>query len=200
MIRHVAEGHSRRGAGDILCKGGSGAARRHCDPREQSSSPGAGPHQALHTPRHLTAVFRVEKHALRLGASAHYLPTNVGPSPRRPGSPWKSCVYVVRQTHHTSGVIVVYWYSFSNHCTRKCDGAPRRRVGKGWSWELGHTRPTGCRGQARAESTADTEADAREMASLPGRWMTPSQATPPRSGGPAGKGCSPPRRDARSIL
>ena len=83
---------------------------------------------------------------------------------------------------------------------RKCDGAPRRRVGKGWPWELGHTRPTGCRGQARAESTADTEADAREMASLPGRWMTPSQATPPRSRGPAGKGCSPPRRGARSIL
>ena len=83
---------------------------------------------------------------------------------------------------------------------RKCDGAPRRRVGKGWSWELGHTRPTGCRGQARAESTADTEADAREMASLPGRWMTPSQATPPRSRGPAGKGCPPPRRGARSIL
>jgi hypothetical protein len=27
--------------------------------------------------------FEVEKHALRLGASAHYLPTNLGPSPLR---------------------------------------------------------------------------------------------------------------------
>ena len=27
-------------------------------------------------------VFEVEKHALRLGASAHYLPTNCGPPPR----------------------------------------------------------------------------------------------------------------------
>ena len=32
------------------------------------------------------SCFEVEKHALRLGASAHYLPTNLGPSPLRPGS------------------------------------------------------------------------------------------------------------------
>jgi hypothetical protein len=30
--------------------------------------------------------FEVEKHALRLGASAHYLPTTLGPSPLRTGS------------------------------------------------------------------------------------------------------------------
>jgi hypothetical protein len=49
---------------------------------------GAGPYQ--HTPSTLTDTrppcFEVEKHALRLGASAHYLPTNRGPSPLRPGS------------------------------------------------------------------------------------------------------------------
>ncbi len=34
------------------------------------------------------SCFEVEKHALRLGASAHYLPTNhPGPSPLRPGFP-----------------------------------------------------------------------------------------------------------------
>ena len=31
--------------------------------------------------------FEVEKHALRLGASAHYLPTNLGPFPLRTGFP-----------------------------------------------------------------------------------------------------------------
>jgi hypothetical protein len=31
--------------------------------------------------------FEVEKHALNLGASAHYLPTNLGPYPTRTGSP-----------------------------------------------------------------------------------------------------------------
>jgi hypothetical protein len=31
--------------------------------------------------------FEVEKDALRLGASVHYLPTNLGPSPLRTGSP-----------------------------------------------------------------------------------------------------------------
>jgi hypothetical protein len=30
--------------------------------------------------------FEVEKHALRLGASSHYLPTHLGPSPLRTGS------------------------------------------------------------------------------------------------------------------
>jgi hypothetical protein len=33
-----------------------------------------------------TPCFEVEKHALRLGARAHYLPTNLGPSPLRTGS------------------------------------------------------------------------------------------------------------------
>ena len=81
MIRHVAEGHSRRGAGDILCKGGSGAARRHCDPREQSSSPGAGPHQALHTHRHLTALFRSGE--TRPEAGSKRVLSGVGSAPRQ---------------------------------------------------------------------------------------------------------------------
>jgi hypothetical protein len=119
----------------------------------------------------------------RLGASALYIPTKLA-SPST-GFPLETVQVRGQADPYTQ---------------RKCDGAPRRRVVKDWSWELGHTRPTGCRGQARAESTADTEAEAREMASLPGRWMTPSQAPPPRSGGPAGKGCSPPRRGARSTL
>ena len=149
--------------------------------------PGAGPHQALHTPRHLTAVFRRGETCPEAGSKRVIHSDKAGALPLATGFPLET-VQVRGRTQADP------------YTQRKCDGAPRRRVGKGWSWELGHTRPTGCRGQARAESTADTEAEAREMASLPGRWMTPSQATPPRSGGPAGKGCSPPRRGARPIL
>ena len=140
----------------------------------ESTPPGAGPHQALHTPRHLTAVFRRGETCPEAGSKRVIHSDKAGALPLATGFPLET-VQVRGQA--------------DPYAQRKCDGAPRRRVGKGWSWELGHTRPTGCRGQARAESTADTEAEAREMASLPGRWMTPSQATPPRSRGPAGKGC-----------
>lgn len=151
----------------------------------ESTPPGAGPHQALHTPRHLTAVFRRGETCPEAGSKRVIHSDKAGALPLATGFPLETVQVRGRADPYTQ---------------RKCDGAPRRRVGKGWPWELGHTRPTGCRGQARAESTADTEAEAREKASLPGRWMTPSQATPPRSRGPAGKGCPPRRRGARSIL
>jgi hypothetical protein len=57
------------------------------------TSPAQSPSQlraAVFRPSTLTDTrppcFEVEKHALRLGASAHYLPTNLGPSPLRTGS------------------------------------------------------------------------------------------------------------------
>ena len=118
---------------------------------------GAGPHQASHTPRHLTAVFRRGETCPEAGSKRVIHSDKAGALPLATGFPLET-VQVRGQT--------------DPYTQRKCDGAPRRRVGKGWPWELGHTRPTGCRGQARAESTADTEAEAREMASLPGRWMT----------------------------
>ena len=43
---------------------------------------GAGPHRPSTLTDTRPPCFEVEKHALRLGASAHYLPTNWGPPPR----------------------------------------------------------------------------------------------------------------------
>jgi len=97
--------------------------------------PGAGPHQALHTPRHLTAVSRRGETCPEAGSKRVIYSDKAGALPLATGFPLET-VQVRGQT--------------DPYTQRKCDGAPRRRVVKGWSWELGHTRPTGCRGQARA--------------------------------------------------
>ena len=104
----------------------------------ESTPPGAGPHQALHTPRHLTAVFRRGETCPEAGSKRVIHSDKAGALPLATGFPLETVQVRGQADPYTQ---------------RKCDGAPRRRVGKGWSWELGHTR---CRGQARAESMADT--------------------------------------------
>jgi len=80
-----------------------------CGTWERSTSLGAG----LHRPSTLTDTrppcFEVEKRALGLGASAHYPPTNLGPSPLRTGS-------------------------LSTMWTPRCQARVRKAGGRHWGW------------------------------------------------------------------
>ena len=81
--KHMVDGRSRNGYGDGSEKE---SPVRHLG---TESTPWLG--RNLTRPNILTDTtppcFEVEKHALNLGASAHYLPTNLGPYPTRTGSP-----------------------------------------------------------------------------------------------------------------
>ena len=81
---------------------------------------GAGPHRPSTLTDTRPPCFEVEKHALRLGASAHYLPTNWGPPPRT-GLP----VNNVRQRGQTG--------PYTQH---KRDGVPPRNETKAVAMSL----------------------------------------------------------------
>ena len=112
MTCHMAEGRSRRGAGDVSEKEAQG--RRHCGPRAQSPPQGAGPHQALHTPRHLTAMFRSGETCPEAGSKRALPSDKRGALPPATGFPLE----------------IVRVRGQADPCThRKCDGAPWRKVG-----------------------------------------------------------------------
>jgi len=100
-----------------------------CGTWEQSPPPGAGPHQAEHTHRHQTVVFRSEETCPE-GGSKCALPSEKprGPPPEN-GFPLNNVRVRGQADPYTQ---------------RKRDGAPLRNGTTVWSWELGYN-PTPCK-------------------------------------------------------